>query len=57
MPKSLMSTNHKKNSKKKLKVKINSSSKSKRSNIFKLKEPNTISSLSHTIDLEKPKKN
>ena len=56
MPKSLMSTNHKKNSKKKLKVKINSSSKSKRSNIFKLKEPNTISSLSHTIDLEKPKK-
>ena len=28
-----------------------------RSNIFKLKEPNTVSSLSHTLDIDKQKKN
>ena len=50
--KSLLST--KNNSNKKIKIK--SLNKTKKNNKFKFKEHNTISSWSHTMDLDKPKK-
>jgi hypothetical protein len=56
MPKSLLSKKNNNNNKKYKKIKIKSLNKTKKNNEFKFKEHNTISSWSHTMDLDKPKK-